>query len=54
MTTPFVYDGAMHGNVLRAHVERVLAPPRASGNVAITACASGTTERGGKALASPP
>jgi hypothetical protein len=26
MTAPFVYDGAMNGNVFRAYVEQVLVP----------------------------
>lgn len=35
MTAPFVYDGAMNGNVFRAYVERVLAPTLAPGDVVI-------------------
>ena len=32
MTAPFVYDGAMNGNVFRAYVEQVLVPTLAAGD----------------------
>jgi len=35
MTAPFVYDGAMNGNVFRAYVEQVLVPSLAHGDVVI-------------------
>ena len=35
MTAPFVYDGAMNGNVFRAYVEQVLVPTLAAGDVVI-------------------
>lgn len=35
MTAPFVYDGAMNGNVFRAYVEQVLVPSLARGDVVI-------------------
>lgn len=35
MTAPFVYDGAMNGNVFRAYVEQVLVPFLAHGDVVI-------------------
>ncbi len=35
MTAPFVYDGAMNGNVFLAYVEQVLVPTLAPGNVVI-------------------
>lgn len=35
MTAPFVYDGAMNGNVFLAYVEQVLAPTLRPGNVVI-------------------
>ncbi len=33
MTAPFVYDGAMNGNVFRAYVEQVLVPTLAPGDM---------------------
>lgn len=33
MTAPFVYDGAMNGNVFRAYVEQVLLPTFRTGDV---------------------
>ena len=35
MTAPFVYDGAMNGNVFLAYVEQVLVPTLEPGNVVI-------------------
>lgn len=35
MTAPFVYDGAINGNVLLAYVEQVLLPTLQPGDVAI-------------------
>ena len=35
MAVRFVYDGAMNGNVFRAHVEQVLVPTLAGGGVVI-------------------
>ncbi|PDT18913.1 IS630 family transposase, partial [Rhizobium hidalgonense] len=35
MTAPFVYDGAMNGNVFLAYVEQVLVPPLEIGDVVI-------------------
>jgi transposase len=35
MTAPFVYDGAMSGNVFRAYIEQVLVPSLAHGDVVI-------------------
>ena len=35
MTAPFVYDGAMNGNVFLAYVEQVLAPTLASGDIVV-------------------
>ena len=35
MTAPFVYDGAMNGNVFRAYIEQVLVPTLAAGDVVI-------------------
>jgi len=35
MAAPFVYDGAMNGNVFRAYVEQVLVPSLAHGDVVI-------------------
>jgi transposase len=35
MTAPFVYDGAMNGNVFRAYVEQVLVPTLAPGDVVV-------------------
>ena len=35
MTAPFVYDGAMNGNVFLAYVEQVLVPTLEIGNVVI-------------------
>ncbi len=35
MTAPFVYDGAMNGNVFLAYVEQVLLPTRQVGDVVI-------------------
>ena len=35
MTAPFVYDGAMNGNVFLAYVEQVLVPTLAPGDVVI-------------------
>ncbi|MBB5041105.1 transposase [Shinella fusca] len=35
MTAPFVYDGAMNGNVFRAYVEQMLVPTLAAGDVVI-------------------
>lgn len=35
MTAPFVYDGAMNGNVFRAYVEQVLVPTLAAGDIVV-------------------
>lgn len=35
MTAPFVYDGAMNGNVFRAYVEQVLVPTLAPGDIVV-------------------
>lgn len=35
MTAPFVYDGAMNGNVFLAYVEQVLVPTLAPGDIVI-------------------
>lgn len=35
MTAPFVYDGAMNGNVFLAYVEQVLAPTLSPGDVVV-------------------
>ncbi len=35
MTAPFLCDGAMNGNLLRAYVEQVLVPTFAAGDVVI-------------------
>lgn len=35
MTAPFVYDGAMNGNVFLAYVEQVLVPTLAPGDVVV-------------------
>ncbi len=35
MTAPFVYDGAMNGNVFLAYVEQVLVPTLASGDIVV-------------------
>lgn len=35
MTAPFVYDGAMNGNVFLAYVEQVLVPTLSQGDVVI-------------------
>ena len=35
MIAPFVYDGAMNGNVFRAYVEQVLVPTLAAGDVVL-------------------
>lgn len=35
MTAPFVYDGAMNGNVFRAYVEQVLVPTLLPGDVVV-------------------
>jgi transposase len=35
MTAPFVYDGAMNGNVFRAYVEQVLVPTLVPGDVVV-------------------
>lgn len=35
MTAPFVYDGAMNGNVFRAYVEQVLAPTLSKGDIVV-------------------
>ncbi len=35
MTAPFVYDGAMNGNVFRAYVEQVLAPTLSEGDTVV-------------------
>jgi len=35
MTAPFVYDGAMNGNVFLAYVEQVLLPTLGTGDVVI-------------------
>jgi len=37
MTAPFVYDGAMNGNVFLAYVEQVLVPTLAPGDVVLPA-----------------
>ena len=35
MTAPFVYDGAMNGNVFLAYVEQVLAPTLSEGDIVV-------------------
>ncbi len=35
MTAPFVYDGAMNGNVFRAYVEQVLVPTLSEGDIVV-------------------
>ena len=35
MTAPFVYDGAMNGNVFRAYIEQVLAPTLSEGDIVV-------------------
>ncbi|ESX84750.1 hypothetical protein X755_31535 [Mesorhizobium sp. LNJC405B00] len=35
MTAPFVYDGAMNGNVFLAYVEQVLVPTLSEGDVVV-------------------
>lgn len=35
MTAPFVYDGAMNGNVFLAYVEQVLLPTLQAGDVVV-------------------
>lgn len=35
MTAPFVYDGAMNGNVFLAYVEQVLAPTLEAGDIVV-------------------
>jgi transposase len=35
MTAPFVYDGAMNGNVFQAYVSQVLAPTLAPGDIVV-------------------
>ena len=35
MTAPFVYDGAMNGNVFRAYVEQVLVPTLDAGDIVV-------------------
>lgn len=35
MTAPFVYDGAMNGNVFLAYVEQVLVPTLADGDIVV-------------------
>src|SRR5690606_35593531 len=37
MTAPFVYDGAMNGNVFRAYVEQVLVPTLSEGDIVVMA-----------------
>lgn len=37
MTAPFVYDGAMNGNVFLAYVEQVLSPTLQTGDVVVIA-----------------
>ncbi len=38
MTAPFVYDGAMNGNVFLAYVEQVLVPTLQPGDVVVMDC----------------
>ena len=62
MTAPFVYDGAMNGNVFLAYVEQVLVPTLEPGNVVImdnlpAALGGGRSQRnrgGGREPALPP
>lgn len=35
MTAPFVYDGAMNGNVFHAYVEQVLVPTLSQGDIVV-------------------
>src|SRR5690606_25488084 len=35
MTAPFVYDGAMNGNVFRAYIEQVLVPTLSEGDIVV-------------------
>jgi transposase len=35
MTAPFVYDGAMNGNVFLAYVEQVLVPTLSAGDIVV-------------------
>jgi transposase len=35
MTAPFVYDGAMNGNVFLAYIEQVLVPTLSAGDIVV-------------------
>ena len=35
MTAPFVYDGAMNGNVFLAYVEQILVPSLSAGDIVV-------------------